>query len=195
MNALTPIRRGVFPRSRGIGGFTLVEVLVTTAVTIVAFTGLATLQMLALRSADSAMERSQATALAYELIDRMRLNRGENGWSDTALGGGYDDMTLCDSEARHPDDSRSCSFDDQEDFNDDDNVTQDLGEWWNTIDRAGLTNWYAGIQRTEDRFLVSVQWDDSRAEGATTGESNLRESCLGVDMPINMQEICVMTQL
>ena len=180
------------PRS---GGFTLVEVLVTAAVTIVAFTGLATLQMLALCAASSALERSQATALAYDVIDRLRLNRGANGVSDTALGGGYDGKTLCKADSRHPDDTRPCTYERDTDFNGTETVTLDLREWWRAVDAAQLTSWYAGILRTDERFLVSVQWDDTRAEAVPDGAPALKASCLGVDMPTTMQEVCVETQL
>jgi type IV pilus assembly protein PilV len=180
---------------RRVGGFTLIEVLVTAAVTMVAFTGLATLQVLALRAADSTLERAQATALAYDVIDRLRLNRGSAGIALTALGGGYDGATLCDSTSRHAHDPRTCSFDALTDLTAGDRVTLDLRQWWQTLEGSKLANWYAGVQRTGDMFLVSVQWDDSRAENLAPSATALRTSCLGGQMPNAMQEICVMTQL
>jgi len=187
-------RPGRLQGARGHRGFTLVEVLVTTAVTVVAFTGLVTLQLLSLRTADSALQRSQATELAYELIDRMRLNRGAPGRAQTALGGGYDDVTLCNASQRQPEDTRPCTYGGLVDLNDTDQVSVGLRQWWRTVDAAGLKSWYAGVQRTEDVFMIAVQWDDSHAEhDDQTGLT--RASCLGGDMPRAMQEICVMTQL
>jgi type IV pilus assembly protein PilV len=173
-------------------GFTLVEVLVTVVVTLVAFVGLATAQVLALRAAGSTLTRSQATALAYDIVDRMRVNRGENGIHVTALGGGYDDATLCNAATRHANDQRPCQFDAVLAFHDDDRVTLDLLAWWQTIDSAKLPDWYAGIKRTDDRFLVAVQWDDGRAEQASAPQRN---SCLGPTISGAIQEVCVMTQL
>lgn len=175
-------------------GFTLIEVLVTTAVTVVAFTGLASLQVMALRSAGSALDRARATELAYEMIDRMRLNRGALGQAQTALGGGYDDITLCDASNRSADDARQCTHDGVADLNNPGNVTTDIRQWWQAIDAAELTSWYAGIQRSNNVFLVAVQWDDAHATGDADAGTT-RESCLGNDMPGTMEEICVMTQL
>jgi len=179
------------PRAKS-RGFTLVEVLVTVVVTLVAFVGLATSQVLALRAAGSTLTRSQATALAYDIVDRMRVNRGENGLLSTALGGGYDDATLCSAGPRDADDPRPCALDTPQDFTGNDRVTLDLLSWWQTIDSAKLPDWYAGIKRTDDRFLVAVQWNDARAEHASAPQ---RDSCLGPTISGTVQEVCVMTQL
>lgn len=55
--------------------FTLIEVLVTVLILAIGFLGLAGLQLTALRQNTSAFERSQATMLAYDIIDRMRANK------------------------------------------------------------------------------------------------------------------------
>lgn len=173
------------------GGFTLVEVLITAAVTLVAFAGLVTAQMLALRAASSSLERSQATAVAYELVDRMRLNRGENGIADTALGGGYDDRTLCNINARLPQDTRACNINSLSSLTGNDYISVDLRAWWSAINASGLPYWFAGVIRDQATVTVSVQWDDSRAQDA----AGTKNSCLGAAMPASMQEVCVMTQL
>lgn len=56
-------------------GFTLLEVLVTMVVLALGLLGYAGLQMASLKNSASAYQRSQATILAYDLIDRMRVNR------------------------------------------------------------------------------------------------------------------------
>lgn len=176
-------------------GFTMIEILVTTAVTVVAFVGLVTVQVLALRAADSARYRSQATGLAYDMIDQLRLNRGADGTATSALGGGYDDATLCNSSARHAADSRNCQFDTLADLTGTQAVTLDLKGWWMAIDSAGLPNWYAMIQREGRLFRIAVQWDDERTEGNLVDPGETRASCLGHQMPASMQEVCVRTQL
>lgn len=57
-----------------VAGFTLLEVLVAVVVLSIGLLGLASLQVNGLRFSHSAYLRSQATALAYELADRMRAN-------------------------------------------------------------------------------------------------------------------------
>jgi type IV pilus assembly protein PilV len=61
-----------FRRARG---FTLVEALVALLALSIGLLGIAAMQMSGLRSNLSAAWRSQATYLAYDVIDRMRANR------------------------------------------------------------------------------------------------------------------------
>jgi len=62
---------------RGTGGFTLIEVLVSIVILSIGLLGIAKLMLFSSRSNDSAYLRSQATALAYEILDNMRANRQE----------------------------------------------------------------------------------------------------------------------
>lgn len=55
-------------------GFTLLEILISVLVLSIGLLGLAGLQTLSLRSNHSAYLRSQATLLAYDIIDKMRAN-------------------------------------------------------------------------------------------------------------------------
>ncbi|AUB81881.1 type IV pilus modification protein PilV [Candidatus Thiodictyon syntrophicum] len=183
------------PSRRYHGGFTLVEVLITAVVTMIALTGLATLQVLTLRAANSSLQRSQATALAYEIIDRMRLNRGASGLTDTALGGGYDDRTFCNETARRANDTQPCGISAPPSNTDTGSIAIDLRAWWTSINNSGLPRWYAAIRRAGQTFTVSVQWDDGRTEDDGDRSVTLRASCLGSEMPTAMQEICIMTQL
>ncbi len=57
-------------------GFTLVEVLVSLVVLSIGLLGMAKLVMVTAHANDSAYLRSQATALAYQMIDNMRANPG-----------------------------------------------------------------------------------------------------------------------
>ncbi|MEO7208968.1 MAG: type IV pilus modification protein PilV [Steroidobacteraceae bacterium] len=58
-------------------GFTLVEVLVSLVILSIGLLGIAKLMLLSSHANDSAYLRSQATALAYEILDNMRANRVE----------------------------------------------------------------------------------------------------------------------
>ncbi|WP_394752089.1 type IV pilus modification protein PilV [Crenothrix sp.] len=55
-------------------GFTLIEVLIAMMILAVGLLGLAALQASSLRNNQSAYYRSQATQLAYDIADRMRVN-------------------------------------------------------------------------------------------------------------------------
>ena len=75
----------VLPRQRG---FTMVEILVTIIVLTIGLLGLGALQLNALRNNSSAYERSQATMLAYDMIDRILANKAlaKAGSYNVALG-------------------------------------------------------------------------------------------------------------
>jgi type IV pilus assembly protein PilV len=69
-------------------GFTLVEVLVSLVVLSVGLLGMAKMVMVSSHSNDSAYLRSQATAMAYQALDRMRANLplSTTGGYGTAMG-------------------------------------------------------------------------------------------------------------
>lgn len=74
----------IFPLPRKVqSGFTLLEVLVTMVVLSLGLLGYAGLQMASLKNSASAYQRSQATILAYDIIDRLRANKTQ------AVAGGY----------------------------------------------------------------------------------------------------------
>jgi len=74
-------RHAGWPRQ---GGFTLLEVLIALLVLSIGLLGIGKLMMLSARANDSAYMRSQATALAYTILDAMRANR------QAAIVQGYD---------------------------------------------------------------------------------------------------------
>lgn len=67
------IQRRLRTRGRQ-SGFTLIEVLVSALILAIGLVGVAGLQAFSLKTNQSAFMRSQATALAYDLADRMRSN-------------------------------------------------------------------------------------------------------------------------
>lgn len=82
---MTPFKHGSLARARG---FTLVEVLVSLVILSIGLLGIASLQLSSLRWNQGASARSQATLLAYDIVDRMRANqRAANiGEYDNAFG-------------------------------------------------------------------------------------------------------------
>jgi len=60
-------------------GFTLVEVMVAVVILAIGLLGMATLMMSSLQSSESAYSRSQASLMAYDILDRMRANKVDSG--------------------------------------------------------------------------------------------------------------------
>ncbi len=56
-------------------GFTMMEILVTLLILAIGLLGIAALQFKAMRYSNDAFRRSQVTFLAYEIADRMRINK------------------------------------------------------------------------------------------------------------------------
>lgn len=123
-------------------GMTLVETLVALVVLSIGLLGVAALQMTSLRYNHSAHVRSQATALAYDISDRMRANRNDAlaGAYDVALGGSVAGATL---------------------------AATDVTAWKLAI-AAALPGGDAAllIDPLSRVVTITIQWDDSRGEEA-----------------------------
>jgi type IV pilus assembly protein PilV len=132
-------------------GFTLLEVLIALVVLAVGLLGLAALQNLGLRYGNESYERSQATLLIYEMIDRMRAN------PSGVRGGSYDGFAtytnsppatsgcttaICDNNAM---------------------AIYDVNQWISAIiGKSILVGGEGRIQRqgTSFSFNVAVQWQE-----------------------------------
>lgn len=71
----TRLHRQAAMRRRNATGFSMIEVLIALLVLAFGLLGLALLQTMNLRYTQSANQRTQATNLAYELLDLVRANR------------------------------------------------------------------------------------------------------------------------
>ena len=65
-------------------GFALFEVLITVIIMAIGLLGLAALQVTSLKANHGALQKTQATFLAYDMVDRIRSNRNEG------IAGNYD---------------------------------------------------------------------------------------------------------
>ena len=71
---MTILKRRMQNDIPGARGFTIIEVLVSLVILSIGLLGIAKLMLLSSHSNDSAYLRSQATDLAYEMLDAMRAN-------------------------------------------------------------------------------------------------------------------------
>lgn len=127
-------------------GFTLLEVLVAMLVLSIGLLGLAGLMASSMRNNQSAYHSTQATWLAYDILDRIRANRAG------ALAGAYNAANALGSPAACSTAAPAGSI-----------AAQDIGGWKNTI-ACALPEGDGSITVTpaNRRVSITVQWNDSR---------------------------------
>lgn len=133
-------------------GFSLLEVLIALIILSVGLLGIAALQGVALKTNHSAYQRSQATFLSYDMMDRMRANR------NAALAGNYN-LALTDN----PSSSGTLA-------------EQDLNDWINNYVAQLLPAGDGSINCDANGLCtVTVQWDEGRAGGTATSGGNIAQ--------------------
>jgi type IV pilus assembly protein PilV len=123
-------------------GVTLLEVLVALIVLSIGLLGLAGLQTVSLQFSTSAYYRTQATSLAYALVDRMRSGR------QAALNDAYNSAFPAPAPACDPNAPAGGT------------PAQDLAAWRNAL-ACELPLGNGQVVRNGNRFAITVQWDDS----------------------------------
>lgn len=135
-------------------GFTLIEVLVSILLLSLGMLGLAGLQVSALKSGHGSYLKNQATALSYEIAERIRSNRG-------AVEAGHYDIGATELPATNPDcENSSCSTHEMAHY--------DLNEWKNTITMQ-LPAGDGAIRRNGELITVELYWDERRNGATGTG--------------------------
>lgn len=152
-------RSGTIPGRRG---FSLVEVLVTVLVLAIGLLGIAGLQLKGMQFNHSAYVRSQATFLAYDLLDRMRSNREVAETSNRYqrhFGDAIGSYTDCAQ--------NSCDETDLADY--------DIRQWASMVSErlpegdAEVTFTNSGTTRT---YSVDLRWRDKRLTQAQDSSAN-----------------------
>lgn len=133
------MKRSINPVSRS-SGFTLVEVLVTVVIFSVGLLGLAGLQATGIKLNHSSLLRSQATLLAYDIVDSMRANQGKN-------------------KANLPD--YAIAMDDNPPTTATNQADQDIMDWIGSLSQ-NLPSGDGSVSLNGNRATIVVQWDDVR---------------------------------
>lgn len=124
-------------------GMTLIEVLVALVILGVGLLGAAAFQLNALKYTDSARMTSQASFIAYDMMDRIRANAAA-------------DYTIAPPASGNPDVTR-----DQDLFDFNTNIVSSLG--------ATATG---SVSVNQQVYTITITWDDSRAAKAADSRRN-----------------------
>lgn len=115
-------------------GFSLIEVLVTLLIMSVSLLGMAMLQGQSARFVSDAAVRSQASALSYDIIDRIRMNPANaNAYTGGDPGGDCDTALV--------------------------SVANDLNCWYQALVDT-LPEGTGSIMETSTEYLITVSWRD-----------------------------------
>src|SRR3569833_4040642 len=139
-------------------GFTMLEVLISVVVLSIGLLGIAGLQAPGQRNNHSAYLRSQATALAYDMIDRMRANQaGVTSGAYTAIN------TTTNTYANPGSLTSGCSTAQMAQY--------DMYEWQTQLTaRLPSGNGSVAGNGAGTSFTVTVRWGDGRGgAGAAAG--------------------------
>lgn len=153
----TTLRPSPRRRQRGIG---LVEVLVALLVFSIGVLGLAKLQLLSLSNTNTAYMRSQASLLAYGLLDRMRANpqSASSGKYDLSLAGalpGGTTVVNCDTNSCTPTQL----------------ATDDLSRWLSDVSTTlpqGKASVSTNTSAQPELVTVTIEWNAGRGTSGTT---------------------------
>ena len=153
-NAMTgdtrrPRPQPLAPGARHMRGVSLIEVLVSVVIIAIGLLGIAAMQSMALRGAQSSLESSQAVMQTNSILEAMRANRANAAQYNTV---GME----CDVPA-----GGTLAQNDQRDWISalKDSIGQGVADDGTTCGQ---------IAGCPDDCVVTVQWDDARAGGAET---------------------------
>ena len=122
-------------------GVTLIEVLISLLILGIGVLGAAALQLNALKYTDSATLNSQASFIAYDMMDRIRANPAGN-YNITSISSVSSTTALTDPRAL------------------------DLSDFASNITSMGGTGANGTINVTNNVAVITITWNDSRAANA-----------------------------
>lgn len=134
-------------RRHGEKGFTLIEVLIALVILAVGLLGMATLLTTSLQSSQGASRRSQASTLAYDIVERMRFNRERAITTDDYV------LTTTSSATSSPSCATGGCTPAQQ-------AQKDLAEWRAAVSTA-LPGATTAISRSNNyEYQVTINWDE-----------------------------------
>lgn len=132
-------------------GVSLIEVLVAIVVLSIGLLGLAGLQASGMRVGQSSIHRTQAAQMAYDIVDRMRVNLPNAADYDIALTAAAPAVNTCAGAV----------------------ACLDLADWRGRLE-AMMPAGTGSVAVNGSEVAVVVQWDDSRgAAAASTAQFRL----------------------
>lgn len=136
---------------------TLIEVLVSVLILGIGLLGAAAIQLNALRYTDSSAMTSQASFIAYDMMDRIRANVDGNAANNGAnVLDGYALSSLAAAPAPNMNNA----------------VTQDLADFSKNITNfAGASGANSNIAIAKPRVTITITWNDTRAAAASAEAS------------------------
>lgn len=154
-------------RRQGQGGYSLIEILIGMLILAIGILGMASMQISSKRMGHDALQRSIATSLAHDMMERMRINRQELGsyvgTSGTSSGATTIGGTATATSKPSPDCATSVCTPDQL-------AAYDLWEWEQALRGAtevsadgnsigGLVNPTACITHNNGLVTLAIAWD------------------------------------
>lgn len=163
-------------------GFTLVEVLIAVLVLSIGLLGLAGLQVSALQNNQSAFMRSQATALAYDLADRMRSNMsaviaGEYDPANAAIDANCTSTSGCSPQAM--------AYHDLAEWNASLATYLAMGQGHVCIDSTpadGADAANPACDGAGTQYAIKIWWDENRDGVITTTGTNMERLEISVEL-------------
>lgn len=154
------VKNSVLPKHQG--GYSLIEVMIAILILGIGLLGIAALQAMALRNNQSSIERGQAVIQSYAYLDILRANRAEAITTNGVLS---IPSLVCDANSINAE-SKPLAY----------QWMQDLQSVLGSDSCAKATC----AASSDNAYLctVTVQWDDSRAQGGSAAQQIVMETLL-----------------
>jgi type IV pilus assembly protein PilV len=131
----------------------MIEVLIALIVLAIGLLGFALLQTMNMRFTQSANYRTQATNLAYDLLDQMRANRQQAWWYSGSTGASFNAGEITDTNCSRPLGAAAT-------------IRNNVERWQCQVVRALGDSANAGVTYVDGEVTVTIAWGDQRWDQA-----------------------------